>query len=401
MSIITSIMRLFFVFLSLVSGFSINETLVLFSPLTPLSLLQQLSEFKNKLSTSSDCKNCVSSFITQFEVLIIIDVTLQPNLYPVLDSIAIQTNTFYFSISPLSPKSYSPWRINLHKSYLEEASAIGILINKLNLNEFALLSSNKYEDLLISDSINSNFLTSVYSFLKYDQSISQPFSDSLVGRMIKAKGIRNIIVVDQSHSLNFIQTSFINKNLAKDGTILIMSSKSIYSAFLEGSLIVVESGLEESTSADNYEFLAITKTLSKLTSLVSFLNHSYIEKDTLNQVIRKAFPNNVACETYSLVNIHNNKKNIIGTLTSDLIIKDLVYYPGNTTKPTILPYTTIVLSIANGTNEIYNRYQFAGHAYCYEGARYAVMRSNLNNDIPRFRLELFPTDCGIYYYDPT
>ena len=394
-------MIVLYMFLSVVSSFSINETLVLSSPLTPLSLLQQLSNYPNKLSVNLQSQTGLLSLIVQFEFLIIIDITLQHNLYPVLDSIAIQTKTFYLSISPLSPKSYSPWRINLHNSYFEEARAIGILINKLNLNEFALLSSNKYEDLLISDSINSNFLTSVYSFLKYDQKISQPISDDLVGKMIKAKGIRNVIVVDQSHSLNFIQTSFINKNLAKDGTILIMSSKSIYSAFLEGSLIVVESGLEESTSADNYEFLAIKKTLSQIASLVALLNHSYIEKDTLNQVIRKAFPNNVACETYSLVNIHNNKKKIIGTLTSDLIIKDLVYYPGNTTKPTISPYTTIVLSIANGTNEIYNKFQFGGLAYCYQGARYAVMQSNLYSHIPGFQIELFPTDCGLYYYDPT
>ena len=390
-----------FGFLSLAYSFSINDTLVLFTPLTPLSLLQQLSDFPNKLNINSNYQKELINSISKFEFLIMVDLTLQSSLYPLLDSVAIQLNTFYLSISPLSPKNYSPWRINLHNSYLEEAKAIGILINKLTLNNLALLSSSKTDDLLISDLINSNFLTSVNSFLKYDQSISQPFSDNLVGRMIKAKGIRNIIVVDQSHSLNFIQTSFINKNLAKDGTILIMSSKSIYSAFLEGSLIVVESGLEESTSADNYEFLAITKTLSKLISLVSFLNHSYIEKDTLNQVIRKAFPNNVACETYSLVNIHNNKKNIIGTLTSDLIIKDLVYYPGNTTKPTILPYTTIVLSIANGTNEIYNKYQFGGLAYCYQGARYAVMQSNLYSHIPGFQIELFPTDCGLYYYDPT
>ena len=350
-------------FLSVVSSFSINETLVLSSPLTPLSLLQQLSNYPNKLSVNLQSQTGLLSLIVQFEFLIIIDITLQHNFYPVLDSIAIQTNTFYFSISPLSPKSYSPWRINLHNSYFEEARAIGILINKLNLNEFALLSSNKYEDLLISDSINSNFLTSVYSFLKYDQNISQTFSDNLVGKMIKAKGIRNIILIDQSHSLAFIQTSIINKNLHKDGTILIMSSKSIYSAFLEGSLIVVESGLEESTSADNYELLAITKTLSQIASLVALLNHSYIERDTLNQVIRKAFPINVACETYSLVNIHNNKKNVIGTLTSNLKIKDLVYYPGNTTNPTVLPYTTIVLSIANGTNEIYHEYTYETFGY--------------------------------------
>ena len=393
-------MVLLCIILSVVHSLSYNDTLVLSSPLTPELLLEELSNFPNKLLINSNSQKTLLESIILLDFVIMIDVTLQPSLYPLLDSIAIQLNTFYLSISPLSPKSYSPWRINLHNSYSEEANAISILIKKLNLIEFTLLSSSKAEDLEISDLINTKFLSKVYSFLKYDQKISKTFSDNLVRRMVKSTGIRNIIIIDQSQSLPFIQTSIISKNLAKDGTVLIMSSKSIYSAFIDGSLIVVESGLENSISAENYEYLAITKTLSQITSLVSFLNYSYIEKETLNQVIRKAFPKNVACETYSLVNIHNNKKKIIGTLTSDLIIKDLVYYPGNTKNPTTLPYTTIVLSIANGTNEIYNEYVYQTFAYWYQGGRYAVMRSNLYNDIPRFQIDLFPIDCGIFYYDP-
>ena len=97
-----------FGFLSLAYSFSINDTLVLFTPLTPLSLLQQLSDFPNKLNINSNYQKELINSISKFEFLIMVDLTLQSSLYPLLDSVAIQLNTFYLSISPLSPKNYSP-----------------------------------------------------------------------------------------------------------------------------------------------------------------------------------------------------------------------------------------------------------------------------------------------------
>ena len=61
----------------------------------------------------------------------------------------------------------------------------------------------------------------------------------------------------------------------------------------------------------------------------------------------------------------------------------------------------IVFAIANGIGEVYDLSKYYAFSYWYNGVLYAVQRSNLLQEILQFLLQLFPNDCGNFFYDPT
>jgi Receptor family ligand binding region len=221
----------------------------------------------------------------------------------------------------------------------------------------------------------SSLIIDLYS--TYSQAVSQNDSDRFVGRILKANGLRKVIIID-----NFF----------------VSISESIYSANIDGDLIVVEAGLEDAVSSDNYHYTAIFKALSNLNSSLS--NISNIEKSTVYKTAKILYPSHTTCTSYSLVNVHNQKKKIVGEIEEDkLRITSSIYYPGNTTN-LLLGRSKIVISIANTSTEIFNLYNYTYFSQVNDGAVYAMDESNRKNDIEGYYVSLFPTGCGIFLYDP-
>ena len=134
--------------------------------------------------------------------------------------------------------------------------------------------------------------------------------------------------------------------------------------------------------------------------MIQSLSLPTIDRDELTELIRNNYPAFSTIQ-YSIVNIRNGQRIIVGSLGNTLTISGKIYFPGNTTVSAAAVTTVITLAIANGTDEIYKKSKNPSFAYFYQGARYAVARSNLLNDIPRFSLKLFPTNCGIYLFNST
>ena len=393
----------FYAFLiSMVSCAPILFPVLLTSINTPPSLLSQFPQTYPAVSIELQNFPEVVAELLRIDFNILIDITLQKSLYPVLDQIASYFNSVYLSISPPSDHSFSSWRVNVHNSYTSEASAVAILLEYLQWSQIALISSSTHENLLISAEIYDVFHDTIESYLKYSPIMTQATSDEFIGKMVKAKGIRHMVIVDQGDSLMKIQQSLTNKKLLKAGAGIVLSSKAIFSEKnLEFSLIIVETGLEYSESPESYELLAINNTLSQILQTVYSLGLSSIERSSLTELIMDLYPDHTSVKSYSIVNIQNAQSTIVGSITDSVIITQEIYFPGNTTVSLASEATAIRLSLANGTHEIYDLYTIEIMSYFYEGASYAVMRSNAYNEIPNFKFELFPTDCGIYFYDPT
>ena len=329
-----------------------------------------------------------------------IDLTLDASLYVLFDRVSAYYNVAYLSISTPSEFSFSSWRVNVHGTYQTQATAISDLLTYFQWKDIALLSSTTRENLLIADSIFRISQEQIETYLKYSQSTEQDTANNLVGRMIKVNGIQKAVIVDEGKSLQIIQNSFENKKLLKAGNGIIMASKAIVNNNFDYSLIVVEAGLEYSNTLEDYEFLAINQTLTEIFDELHSLGITEVDKDSLTQIIKQKYPKGTSITSYSVVNIQNNQKVVVGSITNTTSITGIIYFPGNTTVFTSSGKAAITISIANGTHEIYNLYTFGQFAYFYEGANYAIMRSNAYNDIPNFYLQAFPTDCGINLYDP-
>ena len=187
---------------------------------------------------------------------------------------------------------------------------------------------------MIGNPIAKYFNKEIHSYIKYDSNISQNVSDNLISRMVKTTGIRNLAIIGQGSCFTPIQTSIINKKIVKNGNMIILSNKSIYFAVIEGGLIVVESGLESSQSAEDYEHKAINSVLAQLNSSKA----SITDSEALAFTIKKLYPNGIAPSSYSIINIQNTKKKTVGTINSTVSIFDSIIYPGNTTNPATIPF---------------------------------------------------------------
>lgn len=373
-----------------------SEVLIIESSNTPIGLLNTLSDFPNTISINNrDYMDIIENIKCNF--YLILDITYQSSFYYLLDKIALHFGTVYFTLTP--PSGYtSPWRFYVHTSYEEEARAIQMVIESLNIRDIVLMSSITYNNIHISDNINPH---NILMHLKYQVNAFQDVLDNLVGKMIKSNGYKHVIAVDDGESWSKLQNSFINKNLATVGFFIISNSRSICNTILEGSLVVVESGLELAESMNDYESKAILNILSDINAFIEALNIYTLNSETVSRIVRSLYPNRIRQPAYSIINIVNSTRKTVGTVNNAVNLYTTILYPGNTTDILAMSKTKIVISIANGTDEIYNLYKFTEFSYQMGAAIYSANISNSINEIPGFEITFFPTDCGIFYYDET
>ena len=382
------------------SSFSLISSVILASIKTPPHLLSLFPDFPSVHIKSMTSFPEMIEELSLHKFQLMIDLTLDTSLYALFDRVSAYHNVVYLSISNPSEFSFSSWRVNVHGTYQAQAIAISDLLTYLQWKGIALLSSTARENLLIANVIFKISREQIETYLKYSPSTSQATADNLVGRMIKANGIQRAVILDEGESLKVIGNGFENKKLLKAGNGIIMGSKAIVNNNLEYSLIVVETGLEGSNTLEDYEFQAINQTFTEILNELHFLVINEVDNDSITQLIKQKYPKGTSSTSYSVVNIQNSQKVLVGSISNTTTIAGIIYFPGNTTVSTSTGKAEITISIANGTHEIYDLYTYEGFAYIYEGANYAITRSNAYNDIPNFYLQAFPTDCGISLYDP-
>lgn len=383
-----------------VLSISYNDSVLLYSDETPNSLLSELSEFQRRLNIASNNQEAIIKELEQIDFMLIIDATLQTTYYNLLDSIALYFQVSYFSLSSISDQNfYSKSRYNLHGSTSDQAEAILSVIKFLELNKIVLLSSSNSANIEMGNYIYNHYSKYISYYIKYEENLPQITADSISARIIKANGLRQIVILDYGTSLDNIESSIINKNLDSEGSIILMCSKSIYSASIEGSLIIAESGTENSTSYEFYQHSVIDKTFSDINKFISASNILNIDKHNLNRIIQEIYSNHTTT-TYELINIRKGNKVIVGVINNDLNLTRKIYFPGNSTDAKPSESIKLTFSIANGTSEPYNLSQYYLFAYYYYGAIYAVNEINANQAIPGFEIDLFSTNCGNFVYDP-
>jgi ABC-type branched-subunit amino acid transport system substrate-binding protein len=374
------------------------ESLLITGFNTPPSFLDELSDFSHQYNISSKSLKDIIEGLESLDFVFLIDATFEPLFYPLLNNLASYFDTFYFSLNPADADSWSFRRFNLHPSYLQQAKAIQNLLETLNWTEFSLVSSTEYSNLKLANHINTRMEESIESYSKYSYDISQNDLDKFVARILKANVIRKLVIIDKGRSLDNIQKSINNTKFIAEGSSLILSSESIYSTIIDGSLIIVEKGLENSTSSDNYHYLSILNAISNLKLRLS--EFSNIKKETVFKIVNELYPNHITCILYSLVNLQYGNKIIIGEIGDKLYLKGLIHYPNNITN--FLPSNIkLVISISNSTTEIYNYYNYTEYISITNGALFAVNEINSKNEIPGYKIDLFSTGCGILLYNPS
>lgn len=308
----------------------------------------------------------------------LIDLTYENFFFPLFDSISSDFSTFYITVSRPEEKSFSSLRYYSHNYLKSEADALNQVIKYLNWNEFILVSCNHKDSLEIGQFIYTQNEQKVYSFLKYTQNILLSSAVLFIRKLIKITGVQRLIIIDKSQSCTTFQTALKENNLIKIGKYFIISCSSPSDIIIEGSITVCEQGLEASTSVHDYEFLSINASISQLSKSPHF---------------------HVLSKDYSLLNYKNEKIIKVGEIVnSTLSVTSEIHFPGNTTLINALENSIIPVSISNGTTETQNYGNYYYMSNNYQGAIYAAKKINENKEIPKFEIQLFPTNCGIYFF---
>ncbi|OMJ81106.1 hypothetical protein SteCoe_18519 [Stentor coeruleus] len=387
-----------------VYGISIEDGIILISTKTPYEMRSQFSNAGLILDITLKSFDEIYTSLANEDYLFIVDVTWDKSYLGILNSLSMSLGIVYLTSS--SEMTKFPFRVPLLNMETEEAQSLLAFIKYLKIENFVILSSSIQRDQTVSDLLTRETLKNSYSHITYSDELTQSVAENIIGSMIKAKGIKNVVIIDSSDSLQIIEKAIQSKKYIKLGTIVIYSSTSFYHEHIDGTLSIKE---YMSENAENKYKLFLHVLINKLTKA-----ENYIEKILKCKVNKEnlllAFSIFYTNETlYTITNVQNGKDVPIGKIIKSQInkedtnfqvnITDTIYYPGNITEITSMK-AKIVISIANGTNDPYNTFSYQGFAYMYLGANYAVFRSNFYNEIPNFYIELFPTDCGMFWYEP-
>ena len=344
---------------------------VFYSNLTPSTLLNEFRNFSKKtLFMNIDFEN----YALGYNDNLFIDLTMDSSKIPIFDEIAEISNAKYVTITDQMENQSSSKRIYSLSNSDQELNALIKLIKWFELKEFILLSSSIFKCLKLSEMIKNSMEANLFKHITYPENLNIEYALNLIQKEIKITGLSSLIIVDQGPSLEIIQKALISKRINDTGSLFIFTSLSMGSIIIEGSLILSQKNIELSTSYSNYLYLSIISSIESL---------QYSAKSSDSSI-------------FSILNLTPNSKVIVGSISSNVSISTPILYPGLVYSLNSLNKKEITFLIANGTNEVANAFQYSLFSYFYNGAIYAVNQVNSQNIIPRHKINLRPTDTGIF-----
>jgi hypothetical protein len=340
-------------------------------------------------STLSDADEMVSSQ----NFLFLVDMTNSHSYISTITSLSQRHSSLYLSLE--SHESTFINRVEIHISPNSEFQALSSLLSTLKIDSYTILSSSSPKDSPLVDLFKS--IKSSETFF-YSDNITEAAAESLTLKLLKTRGVKNLIIIDSSPSLITIEKALKSKNWLKSGVLLIYSSKTFSKLDLLGTLKISEEGTQGSKSLSEYHYNAV---LEFIQNLNIFSDRAPLK--TREEVAETA--RNMKKTHFLQINLLNfqpeaKKVAIFEGADKNLTIFSKIIFPGNVSDPSSTSRSPIILSIANGTNDPYNSFTFTYLAYMFNGASHAVQRSNENNDLPNFELKLSPNDCGMFWYEP-
>ena len=364
---------------------SLENILLVYSDATPSALIKLFESYENTLKIGADF--LMSKYEPAGDINLIIDISLDSGLFWLLNSISELYQVNYFTLTRSISSNKSKFRYQVHTPLDHESKLLFNLINYLNWPKFTILASNSQVSSEISNNLPISIPISQVNSIIYDKNLTYPQITNQVKQFIKIPGVKNLLILDQGPSLQKFVKSINELRISTYGTYFLFGSQSVHLVNIPGALILTDPGTEYSESWESYEFEA----LKNLMSQFNVFSPNEFESICPGQVCRPGM---------NIVNIGNGEVKIVGSVSSQIKITEQIVFPGNNTSINAERINTkLILSIANGTSEPYNAFKSFIASNSYQGAIYAVSKSNKLKDIENFEFELNPTDCGNLIFD--
>lgn len=271
--------------------------------------------------------------------------------------------------------------VPVQEAYIQ---ALGQVLGYFNITSGVILNSE--ENHHFRNTVIGNFQL----FIIEDQADISDF----VGRLVIPLGARFYGIFTDAESSRLIQDVLETKKLLESGDGLIMDRKSAYQYASEGALILTEKGHEFTKDDKDY--------LHKLI-LYTFEICGKIEAGEIRN-LDDLCPNKYCVNEFSLVNIQDGARIIVGNITegrTDLDLR-LIRFPGNSHEVPDSSKKVITVSISSGAfNYPEGNIRDEKVPIYATGATACLNMVNTdNNMLANFHLNLNHFDCGQAFYDP-
>jgi hypothetical protein len=241
---------------------SLESALLVYGPKTPTGLI---SNFNNTLSLFLSSNSNYLKLPEMNFLSYILDISLDPNLLPILDSISSTLKVPYLTLTKTSDFEYSSQRFSILPPYRLEAKALISLIRFFGWKKFSVLSSSSEENLKIIDMISSSLIDCQMKSIIYEKNITEKSLDMMIKRLIKAANVKNVVVLDQGESLEICLGLLKLRKLDQFGNYFLLGTGNFYPG-IEGSVEIAYEVGNDAISIEQFYITAINYIINKLTT---------------------------------------------------------------------------------------------------------------------------------------
>ncbi|CAG9313523.1 unnamed protein product [Blepharisma stoltei] len=293
-------------------------------------------------------------------------------------------------------ESYEEWEYFSHISTSKYTKSFISVLLFLGWNKIGIIYSDSTDNIRFRSYFEKELTFYGANFFSriFGNWLSQGVTDELISREIKVKGLNHIIIANEGKGAEKLISSFISKNMYKEGFGLILGSKSAWASNRDGLIFIVEKDLEYAKNLNNYHSL----------SIINFLRDIDFESESIYAVkalFQKSTINHQPLNLFSIVNVQGSSKKIVGYIENNIVnISDTIIYPGNTTIAPSSQKPPIIISVASGDSN-FNGLKLGSNSHLKLGSSFALKYAEYIHILENFSLKLYPTDCSAdFYYRP-
>ncbi|CAG9316472.1 unnamed protein product [Blepharisma stoltei] len=323
---------------------------------------------------------------------IIIDSTSSLALSSKISKVSSELEFLHLVVGKPS-ESFQDWDYFTLLPEMRHYEALNSILRLFNWSQYVIIQSESFESTQLTNIFKEYQLDQNIKFFSFPNSQSQNVSDDLVGVQVKPSGLLNILILNEGEGARKLISSLITKKNYKENSGVLLSSKGLWGAEADGTIIVVEKDLESATSLANYKALSVLKILA----YIDLTNDSnYAIKNQLKVALNSK---NHPIPQFSIVNIQNNKRVIIGSIEeTNVKFQISPVFPGNTLKYPDSKNAAVTISVASGKSN-YNGIPYYSNIWVKTGALFAIGYANSISVIPNYIIKTHNTDCSAELYN--